>query len=843
MRSALAGLGKPAQVSVPPVTIQEEELVRRVDAVLANPEDEEAALSLESAVAEGADAAQVAEALALAAEQIDLSTEDAAKNAAKGLLYRAGRIYMESASSPDGAEKAYAAIVAIDPSDGTAVARLDELRRTLGKYEELIESLLERTEQCDPGAARAELLARIGRLYATELRDSEQALVALTQAFCEDPRCEEYASEIERLAGTNPTAWGDVLATCNEASTSEQPPEMKNPLFSRMGAWYRDRYSRPDLALQCFQAILTTDPANEEAMDGLGALYRKAQQWPELGALLLRRAEATMDQPKARDLKCDAAVILETQLNDPASARELYGQVLAADPGHARAAEALTRLFGEAHDYVNLVKLLDLQAASLRGDERRRVLCRIAETYEDRLNDDVEATKRYSAILAEDPGNPDALRGLDRLYSKAGRFSELLENLGQQIQIATTPRQKIALWERVAGVHDEEFLDHAKAAFALEQVLELDPTHDASLTNLARHYRSLARWEDLATLYERHIALVSDATRKLELSLSASKVLADEIRSTDRALAGYERVLSVDPEHAGALSELARLRELSGDEDAALAALETLAEKATSPEAKAEHLTRAAKLLEGRGDRDRAIERYKKALDAVPQDAGVAAALRAAYIAGGDVTAAVELLEREIATTEGDRQRAKLTTELAVLCRTKLRDDERAERAARRALDQDPTDTDALTVVADIAFDSSRFVEAAAFYEKLAARVDALGHDAAVHALERYVDCLAKSGSTEKALAAMDALLILAPDDAVRAFARRAGHVRTRVAGAGARDVHDAPREVLGIPDVDGTGPREVPRGRSRETSRRSRPRGGVARGGGRSRSDRIRSH
>jgi tetratricopeptide (TPR) repeat protein len=762
----LEALGKPREAALRTETLSEEEIGKRVDAVVASPESEEAALALESAVAEGADATRVAEAFLVAADQIDTASGDPEKkSAASALLFRAGRLFQDAAGSPEGAERAYAAIVALDPTDGTAMARLDEIRKKLGKYDELIESLLGRVESASAGTERAALLARIGGLYASDLNDPDQALVAMTQALCEDPSSDEFAAEVERLAGSKTSAWGEVLGTCNEASTGDAPTDVKNALFARMGRWYGERYARPDLALQCHQAILTTDPANEAAQDGLAALYRKAQQWPELGMLLIRRADVTPDPAKARDIRCEAAVVLETYLNDPAGARDIYSQILAADPGHTRASEALLRLFEQAQDYGNIVKLLDMQAAALRGDDKRRVLCRIGEIYEDRLGDDAEAARRYAAVLDEDRGNPEALRGLDRLYSKAGRFAELLENLGQQIAVAATPRQKIALWERVAGVHDEEFLDHAKAAYALEQVLDLDPDHDASLTALARHYRALDRWEDLALLYERHLPLLTDTPRRLEAALARAKVLAEQLSATERAIVAYELVLAIDPEQASALEALAQLRETAGHDDAALAAFETLAARADTPEVRAEHLQRAAKLLETRGDRDLAIERYKQALDANPKSTAVAAALREAYVARGDVTAAVELLEREIDATEGDRQKAKLGSHLAFLHRTKLKDDARADRAARRALEYDPTEIDALNLVADIAFEAGRFVEAAAFYEKLAGRADSLEHEVAVRALERYVDALAKGGSTEKALVAMDTLLRLAPDD------------------------------------------------------------------------------
>ena len=63
---------------------------------------------------------------------------------------------------------------------------------------------------------------------------------------------------------------------------------------------------------------------------------------------------------------------------------------------------------------------------------------------------------------------------------------------------------------------------------------------------------------------------------------------------------------------------------------------------------------RAARLLEGRGDRDSAIERYKLALDANPRDTAASAALRKAFASRGDWLSVVSLVERELSAAESD---------------------------------------------------------------------------------------------------------------------------------------------------------------------------------------------
>ena len=730
-----------------------------IEKLVAEPDNESLALQLET-IAEGEIAGRIAEAFVMAVE----TSEE--KSTKKGLLFRAARIYSLRDETLPQAEEAYKKLIELDPHERIALTGLESVRKRLGKYEELIETLLERSEAAESKGERARLLGEIGRIYAGELDDREQALVAYTQAMCEAPTDSAIAGEIERLAGTKQQAWTDVLDACAEASmTDERSQEDRNALLVRAGRWYETKLNRSDLSLPCFQAVVQSEPGNDPALEAMAQIYKKAQQWAELGMVLTRRADAAPTPARARDLRAEAAEVLELYMNDSSGARAMYEQLLAEDPGHGKASDALARIYERSGDFSNLSKILESRAEAQRGDAKVKTLCRIAELNETELESESVAQKFYQLALEHDARSLDALKGLDRLHSKAGRFQELLENLRRQIEMAATPRQKAALWERIAGIYEEEFLDHQQAAHALEQVLAIDPAQENAITSLIRHLRALDRWEDVALQYERHIKLVTEPARRLALLLQRAKVLSDQIGSPERSIHAYEAVLEIDSHHAGALEALARLRETSGDADAALSAVMTLADKASSPEGKAEQYLRAAKMLESRGDKDGAIEQYKKALDQSPKGPA-AAALREAYAARGDVNAAIQLIDREIEHTDGNTAKAKLAGQAAVLYRKRLLDDKRAEEAAKRALAFDPTALDALTVLGDIAFESKRFLEAAKHYDSVAGRAEVLGKDEATRVLVRYVDALSQTGSTEKAVAPVDTLLRLAPDDA-----------------------------------------------------------------------------
>ncbi len=772
--AALDAIGKPASSA----KMEGADFDSKVDALVADPQDHDAAMALESAIDDGADPQKVAEAFAMAADSIDLEEEEEAKKKGietkKSLMFRAARI-LEHAKLHEPALDLFKQICELDPKDEVAQTALEELRRNLGQFEELIEMLLEHAEKSESHTERARCFNQIGHLYVRELEDREQGVFAYAQALAQDVQNDAYAADLERAAGTDMKLWADALQILSEVTTHPRmPDETKATLYNRLGAWYSEKVARPDLGLPCFQAVLPFDPANEGALTGMTMVYRRAQQWNELGQVLLRRADRAATPEKARAMRAEAADLLETKLSDPGRARDLYEQIIAEDPGHDAACEALTRIYKQLGDQEGLAKILERRAEALRGEARVEAMCRVAELYEDDLNNLPEAFRRYEAALEVDPTSLTGLRGLDRILNRQGRYGELLEVLERQYKVAATPRQKINLLERMAGIHEEEFLDHGKSAETLERILELDPAHPATLASLLRHYRALDRWEDVVAGHEKMLKLITEDKTRIDALLSMGRVLVEQIGSPQRAQKVYERVLEIDPNHAGALESLANVRVATGDADAALSAVESLAQKAEKPEQKSDLWVRAAKMLEEKGDKDGAIERYKAALDALPSNIGAAHALRAAYLARGDAPSAIELITREIEVSDGKIAKGRLYGEMAVLLRDKVRDATRAAEAAKKAVDLDPTNLLGHMVTGDIAFEAERYIEASKSYENVVGRVDAMSKPDAQRVLMRYVDALAKTGSTEKAKNVVETLLKLAPEaaDAIAGAAR-----------------------------------------------------------------------
>jgi len=758
----------------------DEEINDLADMLLADPTDNEAALSLEKAVEQGAEPAKVGEAFMIAAGEVDEGSSAGEKIKAvelkKQLLMRAIRTFDKSGDL-EKAEELLLQVIELDEEDESALAALEDVRRRRGKYEEVIEMLLERSEKAQSPKDRARALQTIGTLYVKELEDIEQGVFAFAQALSIEPENTEYSRELEKAAGSDMKVWAEALQILSGATTSSDlSTDSKIALFTLLGNWYSEKIARPDMGVPCFQAVLSANPAHDGAMEGLAQVYRRAQQWQELCQVLQTRADRATTPEKARNIRVEAAEVLETKLDDPKRARDLFEHVFQEDPSNDKAVEALGRIYRRLEDWVGYAKILERRADALGGEAQVEALSKIGELYEKELDDLAQATRNYEAAVALNPQSSSALRGLDRIFNRTGKYAELVANLQQQLALTGTPRQTITLYQRLAKIYDEQFLDHQKAAAAYEAILQIDAAHEETLTALMRHYRALERWEDVASLYERLLRITTDDKKRIELLLAHGRVLLELLNSPERASKAYEKVIEIDPQHGGALESLANVRAASGDALAALSAIESLANKATTPESRADLWMRAAKLLDDKGDPDGAIERYKKVLDAVKGHAGASIALRTAYLARGDATSAVELISREIDTAEGNLAKARLYGEMAFILHGKLKADDRAQQAATKAIDLDPTNMKALYVSGEIAFAAGRYVEAAKNFESLVNRADVMPQDIARDVVSHFIDSLAKVGSTEKAAVVVPLLLKLASDSA--AAVQRAAKVR-----------------------------------------------------------------
>ena len=750
VRELADALEQVARTSIPPGAgaLDPDALAQAVAQLREQPADDARASALEALVAPTGAWTEAVDALLEQAAQLDPVEQLEAK---KHLLFRCARILADELGDRAEAERTYRGVLELDPADPQAHNAIEELYRTSGDHEALVGLLLDRLESETSPSERASILREVAGLYEHELAQKENALVAWTQALSEEASDERARRAIERLA-TTPEQLGEAVAALHDAvDVSGDRPAHAVALSVIIADWYAERLARLDAALPYLQEALRLDPAHEPALEALTRLYRKAEAWDELVQLLLQRADAAADPARKRDIKAEAAAVCHDKLANLELAEGIFAEVLREDPTHPIALAALEQIYAASGEFTKLVALFESKLKELRGAARASTLCELAELYESDPAQQDRALELAKEAIEAEPKSQAAHKILERIHAARNEHAELRDVLEKQREYATTPHQHVALLERLGALYEEPLADAARAAETYERIIEISPAHEGANLALARLYRQLHRFDDLAQTYDRHAKGVDEPERKVQLLMQAARVLMADIGSPERAAFVCERVLAIAPDQGEALALTARIRALAGDTIAALDALELLVESEQDPERKADLLVRAGRMLESHDDLDGAIERYKSALEA---SAGYEVALEALgrlYERRGDVRGEAELLWRRVELVSEPRERARRWIALAKVRLDKLHDKALATDAYERAHELDPDNREALLGLGQLALADKRWSDASGWLEPLLEHTTELPSELAREVLVGAGDAFREQGQLPKA--------------------------------------------------------------------------------------------
>jgi tetratricopeptide (TPR) repeat protein len=713
--------------------IADTRLRERIEKLLASPDDEALARDLEGAVDEGADPERVARAFVEAAPR---SATPVAH------LRRALRI----AEAPATAESIALDLVDRDPNDAHAFSRLVDARFKLGKHEEIVETFLARAARAAPGEERARLYADLGRLYADE--DPDQAAVAYARALLEMPTSDVHARALEQLAGNKRAIWVEQLELLHETDS--------DVLLARVARWYDEKLGERQRALTLYRTLLTNDPRNDAAAEGLVSLLRRLGAHQDVVDALVTRAEALGSNPRARDASITAAETLMDRLDQPGRARDLAERVLAEDPAHERANELLVRIAEQEKDAPGVVKLLERRAETRSGTARAGILVRIALAYERSLGDIDTAAARFEEAARLDPASTDALDGVVRTFRARGR----LEALGAVLEeLVASPRRGPEVASRLAELLVDRAAERDEAPLSmLERAVQLEPNDPRVLAAVGRAREGAGDVEGAIAVAR----ALAERTKSASDHLRLARLLETK---GDRAgaLTAFRAAYEAEPNNVTISAALRRAYVARGETAAAVAIAESELRAATTDRGRS---MAWAALAELEGDRVKAEAAAQKALDLDPANARAKLVMGDAAFAFGRFTAAAAAYDAvvpfvsELAPEDARRMLVRL-----LRASVSAPDDSSSSRA-KRAVDAAMTvgvDDDMLVAATDALWALGRNDDAL----RLAAAAPPTGP-----ALHRLGESAHRVGDRVRAEEALEKAIALGSWDAARSLAK-----------------------------------------------------------------------
>jgi tetratricopeptide (TPR) repeat protein len=558
----------------------------------------------------------------------------------------------------EGALDVYARLVPLSPEDGHARARLLELARKVGAYEEAVRVLAQAAEAATP-AARAEILGDLARVYEQSLNDSKRAEEVYRQLIAIDPEdagvvlpAARALARILSASGRN----GELAQMLKLQTKLETDAMVRRDLLAQLGDLADKTLDDPKAAIEAWKSRAEDDPDDEAALAALDRLYERTGDFRALVDVLRSRERQSQNADDRKILLTRIAVTLAEKIGDAPEAILAY-RAIVDDFGAERAPlAALARLYEAASNWPELVETLEAELGLAESaTDRLHLLSRIAGVKEAKQGDLQGALEGYREALALDPShlasraalealltNVDARREaaaiLRPLYETGAEETRLLRVIDIEAEYADTADEKIALFAQASRVA-EEALHDAPRAFAYASRAMKESVSEPELPKWIETTERLAAitsgWSELVELYRSLTPEVTDGEVQIELTLKVAEIARTRLGDATLAKESYVKAL-----------------ELNGDETRALVALEQLYEEAKEYPALLDILKKRADAAETDADRKKILAKEARLSDETLHDAPAAAAVYEQILEIGEDDDAFRALERLYTTLE-----------------------------------------------------------------------------------------------------------------------------------------------------------------------------------------------
>lgn len=388
-----------------------------------------------------------------------------------------------------------------------------------------------------------------------------------------------------------------------------------------------ERLGNIDEAISAIRRALSVkdDPLVVEELDRLLQVAGKSEERIALWHDVAQRAKSAVSRARA----LDRAAQLAERIGDYEGARHHLRAAWVAAPGDPAILDALSRLTSPTpsesfdHEVRALIELY-AQAAQSAASEGRRIayLEKVATLWEELVGDPTRAARTYEEILDCEPSRRSAILGLQRTAGRTFDDLALSKALALEASLSEGP-ERLDLLVRSADVLAR--VDPSRASAVVTSVLAQDPSHPRGRELETRLHEEGGRWEQAANSLRARIQTAETGTDAATLWLSLAHIQDTRLRSPKDAAKSLAQARKADPTNPAAPEEITRVLEAADDARALSAAMESLAEDATTSEERARHLARAAEINELRLDDDvGAASLYSQALEESPQDEWVA---------------------------------------------------------------------------------------------------------------------------------------------------------------------------------------------------------------------------
>src|SRR4029079_15933238 len=512
-------------------------------------------------------------------------------------------------------------------------------------------------------------------------------------------------------------------------------PEDKIPVLREMIEVYRDRLKLDVMVVNAFNQILSIQPDNFDAADALAAQYEGMKRWPDLIALLRKKAAVVESAEDKIALHAKVANLFLEKFSNQAEAIKADESILELDADNSEALAFVKQMYEKRRDWEKLIAVNQREIDKLKsGDERKARRIEVAKLASEKMKKASVSIELWQKVLADDAENVEALGELEKLYDGEKWGSELGAVLERQVAATSDAARKSAIYVKLGILFTEKVHNAAQATSAWQALLAQEPDNRRAQDALKKlylqskewnaleaFYASQNKWDELVRVLERQAETEDDAGR-VGLWNKIGEMYRDRLNKADRAQKAYEKALSYDAQNLPAALALIplyeKVKEIKRLGEVLLVELGHVSDAAE----RHPRMQRLADLLDmGAGDKRSALRIALQALAEVPGDEWAITTSRRLAAESGGWPELVEAYEAAVPraekASEVDAVLALLGT-LAAAYERELANPELAIARNQKIIDLSAKDPEAVAALERLYIATGRFADLLAIYDK-----------------------------------------------------------------------------------------------------------------------------
>ena len=595
--------------------------------------------------------------------RVGMETGDPDEDEQLGLLYELGTIEAEHLFRPELAIEAWRSAQTIDAGDIRVIEALEKLYVQQARWEDCVELLEKRAALTEKVKDRVDFLLDVAEMARERLDDEERAVGAYERILQWDPGHEQAGKELEDLYFAR-KQWEPLSGLLLDRASRLRDDKAGIAALESVAAMYEDKVGDPHAAVLVWLAVLRRDPTRVDVVEQLERLGTAAGGWDEI----LPEVETVAEKLDRKE---------------PAAAARMWRQIGRWKRDHLgnrddamRALDRAARL--EPNDVEAMTEVLDIlrvdgpwfelatvlaRRAELEPSRREQseLYAELADVYESRLGQPVEAVTYFEKALASDPGSKAVLMALRRLHRQAEAWDALAKVLVRLVEVLGNDSGRAEVIDtqvELGTLYAEKLGRPEDAVRAFKSAQALDAKNLAAFHGLEQVYQTTGQTEQLLETTEAELDAqgADQAHRYADLAAAWD----DLVGRHDRAAAAWQKLLARDPQNHQAHQALARVLAKAGAWPELAAALRAYL-KIVPAHARTAVLLELAGVLEGRlGDVDGAIAACQEALKHDPAQTIALDTLGRLYERAGRWKPALDALERLLSTATDKKKRADL---------------------------------------------------------------------------------------------------------------------------------------------------------------------------------------